>query len=1121
MKKRQTTAKEAVCRTAFTTDSGYRDFQDNNYKPNYMKKKFAFALALASAVQLQAQTAPNWLRWCAISPDGKNIAFTYSGDIYLVPANGGEARQLTANTAYDYAPVWSPDSKHLAFSSTREGSKDVFVASINGGTPQRVTTHSGSEVPVAFLDDQTIVFKSTLGTPTADNIQFPSSTYHRLYKVNVKGGRPELFSEWAMDNPSIGKKGILYEDIKGYEDYWRKHQTSSIARDIWMFDGKNYLKITSFKGEDRSPVWTADGDAFFYLSEQNGTFNVFHRPLQSNAPAQQLTFHKDNPVRFLSASAAGTLCYSYDGEIYTLLPGQQPQKVNIRLTRDDMQREVIRQLHTSGVSQVSISPENKEIAFILKGDVYVTSTDYATTKQITNTPERERSVDFAPDGRSLVYASERDGKWQIYQATIANKEDKNFTYASAVKEERLTDGSFTAFQPLYNPKGGEVAFLKDRTEICIINLKNKKVRTAMPGKFQYSYTDGDQSFAWSPDGKWLLSEYIGNGGWNNKDIALVKADGSGEIHNLTNSGYSEGSPKWVLGGKAMIFQSDRAGYRSHGSWGSLRDEYILFFDRDAYDRFRMNKEDLALLEEQEKLEKEAKEKAEKEKAEKESKKKDKKKKDTKKDVKKDVKKEDKKSDELQLDLSHLDEWVIRLTPYSTSLGDVILDKEGTKLYYVAPFEGSPSLWIQDLKEHSNSLKMKGIGWASFDLDKEGKNAYMANWTIQKLDIASGRTSNIPFEAFHTEQPAATRAYLFDHIWHQTKEKLYDPNMNGADWDKIYKTYSKYLPHISNNYDFAEMASEMLGELNVSHTGCRFGGYGGAMSTACLGVFYDESYKGDGLKIKEVIKGSPLEAGKKPVKAGAVVLAIDGQEIKAGQDYFPLLEGKTGRYTRLTVEMDGKRQDIVVKPISAGAQEELLYKRWVNRNKEIVERLSKGRLAYVHIKEMNASSFQELYKDLLSDKNRNREAVIVDTRHNGGGWLHDDIIALLTGKLTMQYKPRGQYIGNDPFDRWTKPSCMLICEDNYSNAHGTPWYYKAQGVGKLIGAPVPGTMTAVWWEGIEGGMVFGIPQVGAYDMDGNVLENQLLMPDIEVYNNPADVLGGKDSQLERAVQEMLK
>lgn len=1090
-----------------------------------MKRKcflaFAFALSLCASAQSEGQS-PKWLRHCSISPDGKNIAFSYSGDIYIVPASGGSARQITSNTAYEYAPVWSPDSRQIAFASAREGSMDVYITSVEGGSPQRITTRSGNEIPVAFLDKETVIYSST-GTPTPENMQFPSGTFTHLYKVSVKGGRPALYSDWSMGNPSFGRQGVLYEDIKGYEDYWRKHQTSSIARDIWLFDGKNYKKLTKFEGDDRSPVWNADGNSFYYLSERDGSFNVYRRSLSPDDEGKQLTFHKDHPVRFLTSSDDGLLCYSYDGDLYTFRPdGGKPQKVNVSIVRDEMQREVIRQLRYNGASQVSVSPKNKEIAFIMNGDVYVTSTEYNTTKQITDTPERERTVDFAPDGRSLVYASERNGRWQLYQATIADKEDKNFTYCSEVKEERLTDGSYTAFQPAYNPKGGEVAFLKNRTEICVIDLKSKKVRTVMDGKYQYSYVDGDQDFEWSPDGKWILSEYIGTGGWNNKDIALVKADGSGKIHNLTNSGYSEGSPKWVLGGKAMLFQSDRAGYRSHGSWGAERDEYIMFFDREAYDRFRMTKEEVALLDEKEKAEKEAKEEAEKKEAEKKKKEKDNKDKKNDKGKKEENEKKEDKEKELVLDLEHLEEWTVRLTPYSTSLGDVVLSKDGTKLYYIAPHEGSPALWVQDLKEYSNRLKMQGMSWAALDLDSDGTNAYFAaGGAIKKLEIENGKINNIGFETFYTDRPDEQRKYLFDHIWNQTKEKLYDPGMNGADWDALYKTYSKFLPYISNNYDFAEMASEMLGELNVSHTGCRFGGYGGALPTATLAAFYDESYQGDGLKVKEVIKGSPLEIGKTPVTAGCIIAAIDGVEIKAGMDYYPLLEGKAGRYTRLTVEKDGKKFDVTVKPVSQGTEDALLYRRWVERNREQVEKLSNGKVAYVHIKAMDAGSFQTLYKELMSDENRNKEAVIVDTRHNGGGWLHDDVCMLLSGQKTMEYKPRGQYIGDDPFDRWTKPSCMLICEDNYSNAHGTPWYYKAQGIGKLIGAPVPGTMTAVWWESLEGGMVFGIPQVGAYDMDGNVLENQLLRPDIEIYNNPADMLAGKDSQLERAVEEMMK
>ncbi|MCM1109544.1 MAG: S41 family peptidase [Clostridium sp.] len=1087
-----------------------------------MKTKLFALISLFVPFCGEANAAPDdplWIRWSAIAPDGKNIAFCYQGDIYLVPSQGGEARQLTANTSYDYAPVWSPDGKQIAFASDREGSMDVYLTSVEGGTPRRLTTHSGREVPLAFADADHVLY-SFYGTPSTDNMLFPSGSFFQIYSVSTKeGSRPEVFSDLPMADLSVGRDGrVLYNDVKGYEDYWRKHQTSSIARDVWMYDGKKYSRLTSFKGEDRDPVWDADGKGFYYLSERNGTMNVYHRTLDGSSD-KQLTDFKNNPVRFLSVADNGLLSYCQDGELYTQTPDGKPRKVGIRIVKDAMTREVVKNFLNSGASQVAVSPKGKEIAFIMRGDVYVTSLDYSTTRQITDTPERERTVDFAPDGRSVVYASERDGVWQLYQASLTNDKEKQFVYATEISEERLTDGKYTAFQPQYNPKGGEVAFLKDRTELCVLDLKSKKVRTVMDGKYQYSYVDGDQTFSWSPDGKWLLTEYIGTGGWNNKDIALVKADGKGEIHNLTNSGYTESSPRWVLDGKAMLFASDRAGYRAHGSWGAESDVYIMFFDLEAYERFRMNKEELALLEEKEKQEKEEKEKAEakkKEKAEKDSKKK-------KKSKDGDDNKQEGGKDEklLAFDFEHLDERTVRLTPYSNSLGDFVLSKDASKLYYIAPHEGHGALWVQHLKEYRNELKNKSMDWASLNVDPEVKYAYYASGGgIRKMEIENGNVSHIQFETFQTNRPAEVRRYLFNHIWKQTKDKLYVKDMNGVDWDGIYKTYSRYLPHINNSYDFAEMASEMLGELNVSHTGCRYGGAGYALNTASLGLFYDRDYKGDGLKIKEIMPGSPFAVRKTEVEPGCIITAIDGEKIKAGEDYYPLLAGKAGRYTRLTVEKKGKAFDVTVKPVSSGSESEFLYRRWVDRNRKMVDRLSGGRLAYVHIRAMNGESFHTLYKELLSDENRNKDAVIVDTRHNGGGWLHGDICVLLSGERTIQYKPRGQYIGNDPFDRWVKPSCMLICEDNYSNAHGTPWMYKELGLGKLVGAPVPGTMTAVWWENVNE-FVFGIPQVASVDNRGEYLENQQLEPDVEVYSTPEETLSGVDRQLERSVALMLE
>ncbi len=1080
-----------------------------------MKKILLSAAACVLTGWALAQESPLWMRDCTISPDGTTIAFTYKGDIYTVPVSGGRAMQLTSHPAYDTAPVWSPDSKKIAFASDRMGSLDVFIVSREGGVPQRLTTHSGSETPIVFKDNGHVLFAAAI-QPSAEDMQFPSGTFNQVYEVSVEGGRPRMFSSMPMEHISIRKDGKqwLYQDKKGYEDPWRKHHKSSIARDVWMYTPGtpgSYAKLTAFRGEDRDPVWAPDGESFYYLSEENGTFNVFKRRLGS-ASSTQITRHTVNPVRFLSIAENGTLCYGLDGEIYTLAPGKQPKKVKIEIMSDRLDRDVIRQVLQNGVSEMAVSPDGDEIAFIVHGDVYVTSVEYKTTKQITDTPEQERDVDFSPDGRSLVYASERDGLWQIYQASLVKEDEKQFTYATEIKEERLTKSSKTSFQPQYSPDGKEVAFLEDRTAIRVMNLKSKKVRTVMDKKYQYSYSDGDQWFQWSPDSKWILSDFIGVGGWNNKDIVLLKADGKGEMHNLTQSGYNDGRAKWVLGGKAMIWSSDRAGFRSHGSWGAESDVYIMFFDLEAYEKFRMNDEDLALYEE---AEKERKMKEAKEKAEQDKKKKGKK-------HKKDDKKEKEEEETLTFDLENCRDRVMRLTANSSLLGDALLSKDGNMLYYLTSFEGPQDLWVRDLKEGSTRILVKGIGRGYLVQSKQGGIFICGGGGMREIDMRSGRPERIEFEAFFNYRPYAEREYIFEHAWQQVKDKFYMKDLHGVDWNGYKKVYEKFLPYINNNYDFAEMLSELLGELNASHTGARYSGRGGAMPTASLGVFYDETYKGDGLKIKEIPAKSPFAQIKTKVTEGCIIEQIDGREVKKGEDYFPLLEGKVGRKIRLAVyNPDTKeRFEETIRGIGAGQWNKVLYHRWVERNRAEVERLSGGRLGYIHIEAMNSESFRETYSELLG-RYRHKEAVVVDVRHNGGGWLHEDLMVLLGGKEYQRFVAQGQYIGSDPFNQWTKPSCMLVCEDNYSNAHGTPQLYQALKLGKLVGAPVPGTMTAVWWENqIDPSLVFGIPQVGCVDMEGNYAENHELEPDVLIYNSPADVLQGRDAQLEAAVKTLL-
>lgn len=1080
-----------------------------------MKRFLLGAAVYITAMAAQAEEAPLWMRHCVISPDGGQIAFTYKGDIYTVDTGGGKARQITSSRGYDTHPVWSPDGKSIAFASDREGSMDVFIVGRDGGVPRRLTSHSGNEVPVAFRDNDHVLFGAAV-MPDAGDMTFPSAQFPQVYEVSTEGGRPVMFSSVPMEDISVSPDGrsFLYHDRKGYEDAWRKHHTSSITRDIWLCTTavdreRRFRKITTFDGEDRTPVWAQDGKSFYYLSERDGSFNIYRSDIEGRN-ITRLTSHKGHPVRFLSAAKDGTLCYGFNGEIYTLKEGEPAKKVAVSIVADTYDRHLVKQLKSSGATEISVSPEGKEVAFVMRGDVYVTSVEYKTTKQITDTPEQERDIDFSPDGRSIVYASERDGLWQIYQTSLVNKDDKLFTYANDFKEERLVNSSYTSFQPQYRPDGKEVAFLQNRTELCVLNLKTKEVRTVMDGKFEYSYSDGDQWFEWSPDSRWLLSGYIGHGGWNNKDIALVNASGNGEIHNLTQSGYTDGDAKWVLGGKAMIWKSDRAGYRSHGSWGSEDDVYIMFFDLDAYERFRMSKEETALLEEAEKKEKED----------------DAKKEDEKKKGKRNADEKEKKDvvEPLEFDLENCRDRVIRLTVNSSRLGDAVLSAKGDKLYYQAAFEDGYDLWVHDLKENKTSIVMKNIGYGAMMTDKKQENLYLCNSSIRKVNMEKGESKTVEFSATFNYRPYEERQYMFDHIWKQVEDKFYVADLHGVDWKGYYNSYRRFMPHINNNYDFQEMLSEMLGELNGSHTGARYYAPGASFQTARLGAFYDNDYTGDGLKIKEIIAKGPFAVKKTDVTEGCIIEKIDGEKISAGADYYPLLEGKAGRKVLLSVynPKKGKRFEVTVKAISAGEQSDLLYRRWVRRNEQLVEKLSGGRVAYVHVQGMNSPSFRTLYSELLSEKNRTKEAVIVDTRHNGGGWLHDDLVTLLNGKEYQRFVPRGQYIGSDPFNKWLKPSCVLVCEDNYSNAHGFPWVYKELGIGKLIGTPVPGTMTAVWWERqIDPSIVFGIPQVGCMDMRGEYLENKELQPDIEVYNSPEEMLRGEDRQLEAAVKEMLK
>lgn len=505
-----------------------------------------------------------------------------------------------------------------------------------------------------------------------------------LYKVPATGGRTEQVLGTPAEAVCFDKSGklFLYQDRKGFEDEWRKHHTSSITRDIWSYDTQTgtHTNLTRHAGEDRNPVLSPDGQTVYFLSERNGgSFNVYAFPLSQPQAVKEVTTFKTHPVRFLSMSRNGTLCYGYDGEIYTQQPNAAPQKVGIEIVRDD-QPQFANLKSSDGATSATVSPDGKQIAFTVRGEVFVTSADYATTKQVTHTAARETGLSFAPDNRTLAYASERNGNWQLYLAKIARKEDPNFPNATLVEEEvLLPSATVERAYSQFSPDGKELAFIEDRIRLMVLNLETKKVRQITDGSTWYS-TGGGFDYAWSPDGKWFTLEFIGNKHDPYSDIGLVSAQGDGKIINLTNSGYTSGYPRFVLDGNAILFTTERYGMRAHASWGSQNDAMLVFLNQDAYDKYCLSKEDYELRKE---LEKEQKKSAGKDTPQD----KDNKKKNGKADKKDD--KADEKDDrpkDIVVELKNIEDRIVRLTPNSSDMGSTIISKDGETLYYLAAFE---------------------------------------------------------------------------------------------------------------------------------------------------------------------------------------------------------------------------------------------------------------------------------------------------------------------------------------------------------------------------------------------------------------------------------------------------
>ncbi|PWN05878.1 S41 family peptidase [Rhodohalobacter mucosus] len=1069
-----------------------------------MRTLLTILIALVTYSISHATDNPQWIRYQSISPDGNTIVFTYKGDLYRVPSRGGVARQLTFHEAHDYMPVWSSDGRHIAFASDRYGNFDIFLMEAYGGPATRLTYHSNDESPFSFsADDENVIF-GAVRQDRAEHRQFPTGSQPELYSVPVSGGRiGQIFTvpaEYVQVNGDGNR--MIYHDKKGGENEWRKHHTSSITRDIWMYDAATdeHSMLTSFEGEDRQPVFSPDEQSFYYLSEESGSFNVHKMSISAAPQNEQLTDFDLHPVRFLS-HGNGTLAFGYDGELYTMREGEEPQKVNVVIRTQTASNPDSYITINGGVREMEISPNGKEIAFVARGEVFVTSVDGSLTKRITNTPEQERFVTFTPDGKGVVYASERNGRWSIFKTTKV-RDDEPFFYASTLlSEEPVVMNDEDNYLPAYSPDGEKLAYIADRRTLRIQDLESGDTTDLLTPDDLFHMRDGDKYFRWSPDSKWLLVDWSKK--LHNSEVLLMAADGSERI-NLTESGYNDSSPKWMNDGKQMIWFTNRDGLRSYATSGRTeRDVYAMFFSQEAWDMFNLSEEDYKLWKQiQEVSDAEDDENGDSD----------------------DEESEEDNAEEMVIDRRGMKDRTARLTNHSSSLSDAVLSKDGSKLYYLSSFEDNYNLWETDLRTKDTKMLIRlNTGFGSLQWDPDMENLYLlSRGSISKLNLTGGSSTPVSIRGEMTYDADAERLAMFEHVYIRTKNIFYEPTFHGNDWDMLYEEYSKYVPHIGNSYEFAEMLSEMLGELNVSHAGARYNrSIDNADATASLGIFMDYDYEGDGIRIVEVLDGGPLDKAAFEVDSGMIIQRIDGEQITSDRDVASYLNRKAGDFVLLDVtDGDGDNlQQITVKPITLGQERSLLYQRYIRINEEEVDEKSNGTLGYVHIPGMGDGPFRYVIQEMLG-KYPERDAVIVDTRFNGGGDLVADLAMFFTGVEFNTYATADMDVGGEPTSRWTKPTLSLYNEAMYSDGHCYASAYSELEIGLTVGMPVPGTCSFAGWEGLPDGTRWGVVPVSARNMSGEWMENNQTEPMIRVKNDPEVISEGRDQQLERAIEELM-
>lgn len=1061
---------------------------------------FAFGLAQAEEARL--------MRFPDIHKD--RVVFVYAEDLWLVPAEGGMARRLTSDVGAELFPKFSPDGKMIAFTGQYDGNTDVYVIAAEGGQPKRLTFRPGLEnmADRHGYDDMVLDWH-----PDGRRILFRSAResynnwFQTLFLIGVEGGFPERLQlpEAGLTSFSPDGSKIAYNRIFRNFRTWKRYR-GGLAQDIWVYDleANTVQRITRDNGTDTSPMW--HDDRIFFTSDRDHTANVFCHELNTKQ-TRKITNHADFDVKWPSAGPE-SIVYECGGHLYRLdLKAEETRKISVEIPHD---RVLLRPEFVSVGDQISeygLSPGGKRALFAARGEIFTVPAEKGNTRNLTNTSgSREKNPVWSPDGKWIAYMSDKTGEDELY---VIPQEGKG-------EEVRITiDGYCYRFAPVWSPDNNKLLFADKTLKLYYVDIEDKEVILVDSTK-NWEIRD----YSWSPDSRWIA--YAKPAKNNLSSIFFYSLDEK-KIYRVTEDFTDDHEPVFDPKGLYLYFLSNRDFNPQMGhfdptyTYNNMTKIYLVTLQADSLSPFAPQSDEAESPAEKWKKWKEEKEEREEKKPE--------------------------AVEKIQIDIEGIGERVVAAPTDPGNFRGLRGGKD--KIFYLSfpsrTLTGrkpgpKAKLHLFDLEKREDRVFLSPVD--GYDLSPDG----------EKIIYKSGKKFGIVDASFgeHKLGDGALKldrmemrlnrgeewAQVFDEVWRRQRDFFYAPKMHGTDWDLMRSRYGELLPHVAHRSDLNYMLGEMIGELCCSHTYIA-GGEGTEIElvkTGLLGIDWEPDPVSGFYRINKIYPGqnwreklrSPLTEPGVDVKEGEYVVAVDGRVLQRPTNPYSLLENTVGRTVTLKVNskpsLDGARE-VTVRPIESEYQ--LRYRYWVEENRRKVEEATGGRVGYIFIPDMGGGGLNEFSESFFPQVKK--EGLIVDVRYNGGGFVSEMILERLRREVVGMGCTRNA--GDYTYPGGALYGHMVCIANQYSASDGDnfPYFFREYGLGPIIGRRTWGGVVGIrGFPPLLGGGYITVPEYAPFGMDGEwIMENYGVDPDIELDNLPDQVVLGRDPQLEKAIEVIMK